>query len=277
MIVVRRKITGFRVYCDESNTDGNKPHPVYGAILVAKEDIREVQRELAEWRRREQMHGELKWEKVRGGFRLRKYKSLVDLLFLLIKRRRLLQFKAIILDKRAPEYRTFSKGDDELGFYKFYYHWLLRYFAPFPLDHGCGLEVLIDERSVKGDPYTKLFHTLNNGIRKELKAKRDVVTLVKPLNSEQFDLLQAADVLMGAIGFHSQGFHLRSNADKTKVELAHYIAIKAGLRDLTFPMHPLREDFKIVRWYWPGQPRQLYRRHAVDNPRPRRRRIVSFR
>jgi hypothetical protein len=67
MAVVLRKPTGYRVYCDESNTEGGKPHPVYGAVLVALHDIRTVQQELADWRRREEMHGELKWEKVRGG------------------------------------------------------------------------------------------------------------------------------------------------------------------------------------------------------------------
>jgi hypothetical protein len=72
MAVAVRKLSGFRVYCDESNTDSHKPYPVYGAILVAPDDIRKVQQELADWRRREEMHGELKWEKVHGGLRLKK-------------------------------------------------------------------------------------------------------------------------------------------------------------------------------------------------------------
>ena len=42
MAAAFRKISGYRVYCDESNTDGNKQHPVYGAILVALDDIEEV-------------------------------------------------------------------------------------------------------------------------------------------------------------------------------------------------------------------------------------------
>jgi hypothetical protein len=123
MAVAFPKLSGFRVYCDESNTDGSKRHPVYGAILVSLEDIRTVQGEIQDWRQRERMHGELKWQKVRGGLLLRKYKSLVDLLFSLGRQRQLLQFKAIILDRHAPEYRTYSEGNYEIGFYKTYYHW----------------------------------------------------------------------------------------------------------------------------------------------------------
>ncbi len=71
---------------------------------------------------------------------------------------------------------------------------------------------------------------------------------------------------MGAIGFHNQDFHLRPNADKSKVELATYIAVKFGQRDLKLQTHPLKEHLKIVRWTWSG-PRPRHRRRAADNPR----------
>jgi hypothetical protein len=271
-----RKLRGFRVYCDESNTDGNKPYPVYGAILVSLDHILEVQRELHEWRHKEDMPGELKWNKLDGGLRLAKYKSLVDLLFTLARRRELLQFKAIVLDKRAPEYRAYSKGDDELGFYKFYFHWLLQYFAKFPVMHQCQLRVIIDERPVKGDPYTPLKIILNHGIRKKFQATTDVVTKVESLGSERSDLLQAADVLMGAIGFHCQDFHLLPTANKEKLELARYIAARLGLKDLKQETNPISENLKIVRWHWPSRgPKPRYRRRPADNPRHEYRRPSS--
>jgi hypothetical protein len=117
---------GFHVYCDESNTDGGKRHPVYGGILVSVNNLATVERAIADWRAKERMHGELAWTKVVPGERYAKYKSLVDLFFNL-SRGRLMHFKAIVLDTRDPKYRAFSKGDYELGFYKFYYHFLLKY------------------------------------------------------------------------------------------------------------------------------------------------------
>lgn len=270
MAVPPPKLKGLRAYCDESNTDGKKTHPVYGAILIPLDNVRKVQRAITEWRQREQMHSELKWERMHGGLKLVKFKSFVDLLMTLIKRRRLMHFKAIILDRRAPAYLTYSKGSDHIGFYKFYYHGLHRHFAPFPLKHRCRLRVIIDERTIPrgvANPYIKLKYALNNGVRKDYRVKRDVIASVHPLQSKDYDLLQAADVLMGAIGYHNQDFHLRPDANKDKVELARYIAVKFALRHLKLETRPMREDLKIVRWYWPGQERQRWRRRPVDNPR----------
>jgi hypothetical protein len=277
-----RKIASFRVYCDESNTDGNKRHPVYGAILVAVEDIRQVQSEIAQWRIDAGMRGEIKWETAKGGRKLAKYKLLVDLLVDLSKRRRLLQFKAIIMDIRAPEYRTYSKGNDEIGYYKFYYHWLLHHFTQLPIEHGCQLHVIIDQRNLpkdSGDPYKKLYYALNNGIRKELRVDRDVISQVHPLGSKESDILQAADLLMGAVGYHNQDENLPRDGHtpaKTKFELAKYIALKFKLRNLTYLTHPNNEHLKIVRWHWASTgPRPRYRRRAADNPRPENRRPPS--
>jgi len=275
-----RQLSGYRVYCDESNTDGNKRHPVYGAILVALEDVEEVQRAIKSWRDEAGIHGEFKWHIMDGGRLLAKYKLLVDLLVDdLARHRRLLQFKAIIMDKSAAEYRAYSKSNDEIGFYKFYYHWLLHYFARFPIAHKCQMRVIIDERSLpkdSGDPYKKLYYALNNGIRKELNVNRDFVSKVHPLGSKESDILQAADVLMGAIGYHSQSNHLPREGhtpSKYKVELARYIAMKFRVRDLTKLTHPRKEEIKIVRWHWPSQgPKPRYRRRAADNPRPINRR-----
>jgi hypothetical protein len=262
-----RQIRGFHVYCDESNTDGRKQFPVYGGILIAVNNLATVQRAITDWRIREEMLREIKWNKVDRGPRLAKYTSLVDLFFML-SRKGLMHFKAIVLDVRDPKYSAYSEDDYEVGFYKFYYHFLLSYFALFAVKHRCPMEVIIDERSVKGDPCTVLKIVLNHGRRKHYKnaPSDDVVTRLEPLGSEKSDFLQLADLLMGAIGFHCQGHHLRPDAKQAKVQLAHYIARKAALRDLTTETAYLKETFKIERWHW--GPRPPRRRKPVRR-RPR--------
>ena len=64
---------------------------------------------------------------------------------------------------------------------KFYYHWLLQYFAKFPVRVRCSLSVIIDERDLPRnavDPYTLLKMMLNHAIRRDHKETRDVVTRV---------------------------------------------------------------------------------------------------
>jgi hypothetical protein len=136
------------------------------------------------------------------------------------------------------------------------------------------MKVIIDNRSLPKnakDPFTKLKFALNNGIRKELDATADdVVTEVRPLDSKQSDLLQIADLLMGAVGYHNQDCHLDPKANKHKRELARYIAGRVGRPTLKNETSPNKEDFKIVRWHWSSQgPKPRYRRRAADNPRHR--------
>jgi len=110
MADVPRQFKGFRVDCDESNTEGGKPYPVYGAILVSLDHIAEVQREIKEWRHREGIHDEVKWNKLHCAPRLAKYKSLVDLAFTLARRRERLHFKAIVLDRRSPNIARIARA-----------------------------------------------------------------------------------------------------------------------------------------------------------------------
>jgi hypothetical protein len=141
------------------------------------------------------------------------------------------------------------------------------------------MRVIIDERPLpanSGDPYIKLYYALNNGIRKELNVNRDVVSKVHPLDSQESDILQAADVLMGAVGYHNQNNHLPREGyptpGKVKAELAGYIAMKFRVRDLTKVTHPLKEDIKIARWHWPSNGEAArYRRRRADNPCPKNR------
>ena len=71
---------------------------------------------------------------------------------------------------------------------------------------------------------------------------------VEARDSKQAVLLQLADVIMGAIGFHSSDLHLRPDARKAKVDLAAYIARKAPLRDLKQVTRYTKWNFKIERW-----------------------------
>lgn len=253
-----RKPTGFHVFCDETDTDSGKRYMVYGGIIVASENLPKVEQQIANWRITHRMMSELKWTKVSNG-KYAEYESLVDLFFWMASTRRILHFKAIILDTYAPEYQTFSEGSAELGFYKFYYHFLLKYFAKFAVNNDCWLDIVIDERDYSvelGDPLKALHVILNNGIKKEFGIADGLVTSVEPRKSHSSDVMQLADVLMGAVGFHNNDRHLRPSARQAKLKLAAYIGRRGGRRDLKQETAYTKEFFKIARWFWPSTPRK---------------------
>jgi hypothetical protein len=71
---------------------------------------------------------------------------------------------------------------------------------------------------------------------------------IQAVDSKESDLIQIADVLMGAIGYEMNGAHTRSGAKRSKVLLAEYIAQKAGLVNLQQPTPRSQKQFSI--WYF---------------------------
>ena len=44
--------------------------------------------------------------------------------------------------------------------------------------------------------------------------------------------MQISDIIVGAIGYHKNGYHMISGSSKAKIELANHIAEKAGVVQL---------------------------------------------
>jgi hypothetical protein len=222
---------------------------VFGGVIAAIENLASFNRAMAVWRAQTNMTKELKWTRVSKG-RYAEYASLVDLFFERITSRRV-HFKALILDTHDRAFHVFSGGDKEAGLYKFYYQFLLRNFASYPRFYQCGMRVFVDERTAIDNPLGLLHVILNQGFRKRFYfTQRNPVESIEPIDSKQSQLLQVADVIMGAIGFQNNGMHERPDANTAKVDLAKYIARKAGLRDLTKPTAYTRANLSIHRWKW---------------------------
>jgi hypothetical protein len=66
-----------------------------------------------------------------------------------------------------------------------------------------------------------------------------------PRDSKKTDIIQIADIILGAIGFQKNGYDLLSGSKPSKKELCEYIAQKAGLKNLVenTPFH--NERFTI--------------------------------
>lgn len=116
----------FEVYCDESRPDllsSAKPqaqHMVIGSLWMKAEDRPLFKRDLHQLRDRHKVGGEFKWQKVSPS-RLDFYKELVSTFIAYGDRMR---FRCIAVDHSQIDLKLYHQDDQELGFYKFYYHML---------------------------------------------------------------------------------------------------------------------------------------------------------
>jgi hypothetical protein len=231
------------VYCDESQTSGQR-FVVYGGIILTANNAAAFDDVIEQWRATKNFRGELKWTKVSKA-KYRDYRTIVDMFFEHVAGR-YLHFKAMVCDRQDPAYRH-QRSDREIGFYKLYYQFLLRKFAVYADGDEHRLYVFLDQRDTKYK-LEVLKIILNRGIRKMYGRTADVVQAVEARDSKKCNVMQVADVIMGAIGFHNNDWHRQPGASKAKIELAKYVARKARLTSLKHRTAPRRVDFEI--WIW---------------------------
>ncbi|MBI5184923.1 MAG: DUF3800 domain-containing protein [Nitrospinae bacterium] len=128
------------------------------------------------------------------------------------------------------------------------YQFLLHSFGPYAGNDDKYI-VYLDQRDSSYSLGT-LKVILNRGLKKKFKGKiiNDIIRNIEPKDSKKTNLLQVADVLMGAIGYELNHCHLKSNARRGKVLLSEYIAQKAGLVNLMQETPYRKKDFSI--WHF---------------------------
>jgi hypothetical protein len=218
------------VYCDESHDHDGPRYMVYGGMIISSTDLQEFAGRMQSWRIDTKMHAELKWSKITEQ-RLPQYESLVDL-FCEFSKRDILHFKAVVFDKQAIDYRAFHGGCKLRGRYTFFYHFLLHKFGCYATTDDHRLRIIFDDTTNRY-PLSDFRRILNSGICKKYGRKGQIVRSVEPIDSKKSDLIQMADVLMGAVGFHCNGIRVSSKACKARMQLANSIATKCELKNLS--------------------------------------------
>jgi hypothetical protein len=185
----------FEVYCDESNPEFFKSrregrcYVLIGGVWVRAEDRAAHKAAIKEIRQRHNVHGEFKWNRVSPS-RLEFYTDIVKWFFATREAR----FRTIVL--KVDELNDkLHQCDNELAFYKFYYqvlhHWIL--------DQN-SYRVFVDTRT------NRLPSRLGTLQRCLECANLTSQVTVQALPSHELDLMQVADVLIGAVGY---SFHDR--------------------------------------------------------------------
>ncbi len=232
----------YHVYCDESRQTQDR-YMIFGGIITSAKNVNLFDKTMQLYREAQNMNAEIKWSKV-SDKKLNEYKTLIDLFFSVNE---VLHFKSIVFDTHFIDYKTYSGGDRELGFYKFWYQFLLHSFGDYAQKDD-GYLVFMDQRQ-SSYSLLDLKIILNNGMRKKYgnRIREDIFRNIQPVDSKKSNIIQLADVLMGAIGYQWNRCHTRTGARKAKILLSEYIAEKSGLISLAQKTPFSKRNFSI----WP--------------------------
>lgn len=227
----------FNVYCDESchlENDG-EAIMVLGGLWCPTNRRRKI---FADIRSIKVRHGmpanrELKWTKISPSM-LPCYTALVDYFF----DSKDLHFRALVADKTNLAHEMFNQDHDD-WYHKMYYLMLRNIFMPNAL-----YSVYVDIKDTKSAEKIDFLHQVVCFDRYDFN--KDFITKIQPIHSSEVEILQLADILIGAVSAHNRGI-TRSEA---KNHLIDHIKERSGY-SLT-KNTPVREE-KFSMFFWQGQ------------------------
>jgi len=228
------------IYCDESCHLQNDESEIMilGAISCIDEnkkttfnDIRELKLKhgLSTWT-------EIKWVKVSNS-KLDFYKELIDYFF----DNDFLSFRGVVATgKRELDLVTYFDNDFNEWYYRIYFLLLSKMIDPID-----DYRIFIDYKDTHGGRKVQKLHEVlcNN----EYDFKRDVIKDIKLINSRESELLQLADLFIGALSFYHRGFCEDDGKSKAKKYLASYISQRSNHK-LNANTYPDAKKFNLFIW-----------------------------
>jgi hypothetical protein len=226
----------FNVYCDESCHLEHDHIPVmaWGAVSCPADDARATAEALRALKVECELspHFEAKWSKVspaQAAF----YLALVDL-FLADER---LRFRGLVVpDKSLLDHARFDQSHDD-WYYKMHFTMLRPIFtAPH------RYRIYLDVKDTRGGPKTRKLHdVLANSL---YDFDRECIERVQQVRSHESELLQLADLLIGALTYANRG--LASSPAKSAV--LERLRARLGPQTLTRTSAFAATKFNILVW-----------------------------
>jgi hypothetical protein len=209
-----------RIYIDESGIHGNR-HLVIGSLWVHDDALRELEERLepildAHFPNRR----ELKWTKISRS-KLTGYLACIDAFRKTLGAR----FRCIVLDSSRIDYKKYSDGNADLGYYKFVYQLICQNILKDNQLFGSKDRYLVFHDIVSSSirqhaSLSELKRVLNASSKVVVSsAGYDPVRDIQPLDSKQSLPLQLTDILTGAVrhAFEAKGAYEASSPAKKAV------------------------------------------------------------
>jgi len=234
----------FNVYCDESchlEHDHQKVMTL-GALWCPAVAVKEI---FLKIRSIKAQHGlskdfEVKWTKVSPA----KVGFYVDLLSLFFDEQDL-HFRAVVIkNKDSLEHEKFEGQNHDIWYYKMFFVLL----NPI-LDPTASYRIYLDKKDTRSGEKIKNLHDVLCNSRYDFS--RDIIQTVQSVHSHEIELLQLADLLIGAVGYTNKELVTSS----AKLRLIEHIRERSGY---SLNANTLLKEDKLNIFFWTP-------RKGVDN------------
>ncbi|TYO92805.1 DUF3800 domain-containing protein [Desulfallas thermosapovorans] len=227
--------TIYNVYCDESchlENDHQKVM-VLGAIWCPKDSVNSLNKRIRSIKIKHNISYdfEIKWTKVSPG-KIDFYLELISMFF----SENNLHFRALIVDDKTKLRHDYYNQDHDTWYYKVYFTMLKVILNPYD-----KYRIYLDIKDTRSSNKVKKLHdVLCNNM---YDFSRQIIERVQTVRSEEIELIQLADLLIGVVGYENRG--LKNSMAKTLLvdrvkELSGYSLTKSTL---------LRENkFNLFHW-----------------------------
>jgi len=205
------------IFGDESSQQ--KRFAVYGTVSCEAHETRAIEQELTSALLPHA--SEVKWNKLSD---VEAYKRFTSALFECFKSTTL-RYRCIVVERLHEDQD--NSVSPELRLIK-YIHTLLMSFARDHAHRACHFHVRLDGGSTDAS-LDSLCQYLNRQDRKEHRRDYDAFKVIEPAESKDSRLVQAADLLSGAIAYVTNGEHFKCGRAENRQRFAEFIAQKAQL------------------------------------------------
>jgi hypothetical protein len=226
----------YNVYCDESChlENDHQNIMVLGAVWCPLEKVHEISNRLREIKNKHRRKPtfESKWIKVSPGGKAL-YLDILDYFFDDDD----LHFRALIIpDKSLLRHGDFNQ-DHDTWYYKMYFDML-----KIILDPESKYRIYIDIKDTRSaEKIAKLHDVLCNNM---LDFSRKIIQRVQAIRSEEAEILQLTDLLIGAVSYKNRGL----SANSGKQALIERLQKRSGL-SLTQTTLPRASKVNLFKWH----------------------------
>ncbi|MFA5519574.1 MAG: DUF3800 domain-containing protein [Spirochaetota bacterium] len=228
-------MSNINIYCDESCHLLNDCSQVMGlgAIWVPREKTSQIFKDIREIKVKHNLSSkfEIKWTKVSPG-KIDFYKEIINYFFSNSD----LKFRSVLIpDKSILNHSAYAQSHDD-WYYKMYF-----ILIKLLLSHSNSYYIYLDIKDTKGSKkWRKLRDVLCNNL---YDFSRDIIKRIQGVHSNEVEILQLTDLLLGALVYTNRGIYTSS----AKMELIDLLKLKSGF-SLTQTTILGEQKFNIFKW-----------------------------